>query len=267
MNISKPYPNLAQSWGITGIVIACMLLFTPINVVLNPILGKEYSMMAYYILTMGVAFFLSHLIRKNETSNKTYQLQIASPQLLPLIILAAWGLLLGVVTPIGNLIPMPKMFQEMFKELAELKGFGAFVMMVVAAPLFEELIFRGIILDGMLKRYTPAKAIFWSAFLFGFVHLNPWQFVTGLVIGAFIGWIYYHTRSLTVSIIIHAAVNCVGFFMRFFIDDTDMDATLVEAYESLSNAVLITSGAILTASLCIFILMRRFSNKQVKPTV
>ncbi|MCU4156297.1 CPBP family intramembrane metalloprotease [Carboxylicivirga sp. A043] len=264
MNTQKIYPSLAQSWGITGITILCMILFTPINMILIPVMGKEYAMLTYYILTMGVAFFIAHLIRKNETQLKHYPLNINRPELLPLIIFGALGLVFGIVNPIGNLIPMPDLFKEMFKELASLNGFGAFAMMVIAAPLFEELIFRGIILDGMLKRYSPAKAIFWSSFLFGFVHLNPWQFVTGLVIGAFIGWVYYRTRSLSISMIIHAAVNGTSFFLKFLMDEEAMlDQSFAESFGGITNAILVTGGAIVVAVVCILLLKRQFGDNEL----
>ncbi|WP_289054063.1 CPBP family intramembrane glutamic endopeptidase [Carboxylicivirga marina] len=262
MNMTKSYPSLAQSWGLTGIVIGCMLVFTPLNMVLLPIIGKEYAMMVYYIVMMAAAFVMGHFIRKNETNLRGYNCKIESPQLLPFIILAAIGLLIGIVSPVGNLIPMPDMFKKLFKELAEMNGFGAFVTMVIAAPLFEEIIFRGIILDGMLKKYSARKAIFWSAFLFAFVHLNPWQFVTGMVIGGFIGWVYYHTRSLSISIIIHAAVNACGFSLRFIVDEEAMlDQSLVESYGGRTNMILITGSAILIAAVCLFYLHRHFKSK------
>ncbi len=253
MNSSKTYPSIAQSWGITGIVIACMLLFTPLNSILNSIVGKEYSMLIYYLLTMGVAFIMIHFIRKNEIKLATYPFHINKPQAIPVIVIAAIALLFGIVTPLSNLIPMPDIVKDMFRELAALNGFGAFLMIVVAAPLFEELIFRGVILDGLLKRYTPRKAILMSAFLFAFVHLNPWQFITGMVIGTFIGWIYYRTHSLSISIIIHVAVNSVAFFLRFFFDEEAMlDQSLSEVYGGMTNAVLITFGAILVSLISIW---------------
>ncbi|MCG8578383.1 MAG: CPBP family intramembrane metalloprotease [Bacteroidales bacterium] len=259
MNSTKPYPNLAQSWGITGIVILCMLLFTPVNIVLLPILGKEYAMMTYYVLMMAVAGFIAHLIRKNETGVKSYPFKIKQVQLLPLILLGALGLLFGIVNPVGSLIPMPDLFKEMFKEIASLKGFGAFAMMVIAAPVFEEFIFRGVILDGMLKRYSPAKAIFWSSFLFGFVHLNPWQFVTGLVIGGFIGWIYYRTHSLSISMLIHATVNSCAFFLKFFMDEEAMlDQSFAESFGGMTNALAVTAGALVIAAVCIIVLKQQF---------
>lgn len=259
MNSKKTYPSIAQSWGITGIVIACMLLFTPVNTMLNASVGAEYSMLIYYLLTMGVAFVMLHYIRKNEINRTTYSLGFNKLQLIPVILVTATALLFGVVTPLSNLVPMPDVIKDLFRDFVGMKGFATFLLLVVAAPIFEELIFRGIILDGLIKRYTPQKAIFISAFLFGFVHLNPWQFIAGMVIGAFIGWIYYHTRSLSISMIIHAAVNAMGYFLRFFMDEeTMLDQSLAEAYGGMSNAVVITSATILVALIGIVWLKKHF---------
>jgi uncharacterized protein len=141
-------------------------------------------------------------------------------------------------------------------------GVFAFILMVIAAPILEELIFRGIILDGLLKRYSPIKSILISSLLFGLVHLNPWQFLTGLIIGVFSGWIYYRTRSLSLSIIIHASANLSGFLMRCFIDtDSSMDDTLLEMYGGLTNLILVIVGSIIIVTICIYFLKIEF-NKQ-----
>jgi membrane protease YdiL (CAAX protease family) len=95
--------------------------------------------------------------------------------------------------------------------------------------------------------------------LFGLVHLNPWQFVTGLIIGIFSGWVYYRTRSLSFSIIIHASANLSGFLMRFFIDiDSSMDGTLLYMYGGLTNLILAIVGSVLIVTVCIYFLRKEF---------
>ena len=75
------------------------------------------------------------------------------------------------------------------------------------APVTEELLFRGLILSGFLKRYSPKKAIFASALLFAIWHLNPWQFVGALVAGLLFGWWRAATKSLWPGLIAHISVN------------------------------------------------------------
>ena len=148
-------------------------------------------------------------------------------------------------------------------EMSTQTSIYSFLMLVIAAPVFEEFIFRGIMLDGLLKKYTPITAILLSSFLFGFVHLNPWQFVTGMIIGIFSGWVYYRSKSLTYSILIHAVVNLSGFILRLLGPEQQMNAeSLSEIYGGKINALLITVGFILLAILGVIMLNKKLESEQ-----
>lgn len=85
------------------------------------------------------------------------------------------------------------------------------IMTVIFAPLLEEILFRGIILRGLLNRgMKPALAIFVSALAFGGFHFNPWQFVAGLLLGLVLGYAYWKTGSLSVAILLHAFNNLIS---------------------------------------------------------
>jgi len=255
----KNYPNIAQSFGITGIVILGMLLLSPVYVVLSKYMGKEASMLIYYLLAIGIPFFIVYYIRKNKTDENKFNLIIQNKRIIPFLIAGTIALLFGIISPIGTLIPMPESFKKVFIDSASQTGIFTFLLMVIAAPVLEELIFRGIILDGLLKQYSPVKSILISSLLFGLVHLNPEQFVTGSIIGFFSGWVYYRTKSLSPSIIIHASANLSGFIMRYFLDvDSSMDDTLVEMYGGITNLILAIVGSIIIVSICIFFLIKEF---------
>ena len=66
-----------------------------------------------------------------------------------------------------------EMMREMVLEMASDQGLLMFIALVIAAPILEELIFRGIMLDGLLRIYSPTKAVIVSSLLFGLIHLNP----------------------------------------------------------------------------------------------
>lgn len=259
----KSYPGMAQSIGITVIVIIGMLLFTPVYLLLNKLIGKEASMLIYYILSVGVPFWIVFTIRKNETGIASFNLKMKDKRIIPFIMAGAIALLFGVVTPISSLIPMPESAKEMFLNLSRQTGIFSFLLMVIAAPILEELIFRGIILDGLLTKYSTVKSILLSSFLFGFVHLNPWQFVTGFILGIFIGWVYYRTKSLSFPIIIHATANLTGFLMRLFLDiDSTADESLVESYGGITRLILAIVLSVIILWICIFFLNRILNRKK-----
>jgi len=92
---------------------------------------------------------------------------------------------------------------------------------VVAAPLFEEFIFRGIILDGYLKNYKPMPAIVVSALLFGIIHGNLVQGIGAFVLGLVFGWLYWGTRSIVPAIFLHFVNNGIAFISTLFIESED----------------------------------------------
>jgi membrane protease YdiL (CAAX protease family) len=257
---AKNYPNVAQSFGIAGIVILGTILLSPVNLVLTKFIGKEGSMFIYYLLAIGIPFWIVYSIRKNKTNDNSFNTIIENKRIIPFLIVGTVALLLGIISPISNLIPMPESVKQVFMDFGSQTGIFAFLLMVIAAPILEELIFRGIILDGLLRKYSPIKSIFISSFLFGIVHLNPWQFVTGLIIGIFSGWIYYRTKSLLPSIIIHATANLSGFILRYFIDiDASMDESLIEMYDGITNLILAILGSIIIVSICVYCLKEEFN--------
>ena len=94
-------------------------------------------------------------------------------------------------------------------------GWQGPVLAVLIAPLTEELIFRGLILRGLLARWSPALAIAGSAVLFAATHLNPAQAPVALLLGAILGWVYVRTRSLGLCVLGHAFNNAATYITDF----------------------------------------------------
>ncbi|AID37435.1 CPBP family intramembrane glutamic endopeptidase [Candidatus Walczuchella monophlebidarum] len=83
-----------------------------------------------------------------------------------------------------------------------------FLSAILFAPIYEEILFRGIFLRKIFKTsISSIKSIFFSALLFGIMHLNPWQIIIAFLFGIFIGIIYIGTRSISICIFLHAIYN------------------------------------------------------------
>ncbi|GHS89812.1 hypothetical protein FACS1894201_11130 [Bacteroidia bacterium] len=160
---------------------------------------------------------------------------------------------LGIASPLADFMPISDSFKEYALKMGEQKSIYSFLVLVVFAPFFEEFIFRGIMLDGLLKRYSPLTAILLSSFLFGLVHLNMPQLVGGMVMGCFIGWVYYKSQSLTLSMIIHATTNFGAFLSRFLFSAEVQVKSSLEVYGGWQNLtlIMIASGIIVFCSVCI----------------
>lgn len=81
-----------------------------------------------------------------------------------------------------------------------------FVIMVIAAPIMEEYIFRKLLIDRASK-YGEALAILLSGAMFGLFHGNLNQFLFTFVMGCFYGFIYLRTRNIIYTILLHMVNN------------------------------------------------------------
>ncbi len=116
-----------------------------------------------------------------------------------------------VMEPLINLFP-----EHWFERLNNAVGRGgwAILMTVFLAPVFEEMLFRGLILESVRQKWGASAAIVFSAALFGLVHVPIWpQVVNAFVMGIIMGYIYVLTDSLVSVIIIHAVNNGLAYML------------------------------------------------------
>ena len=116
-----------------------------------------------------------------------------------------------------SVIPMPELFQELIKSTVgrETSFPSALFHAAIVAPYVEELLFRGIILFGLLSNHSRTCAIIWSSILFGVSHLNPWQFSPAFIYGILFAWWTISTGSLWPAVVGHAFNNLLSTtFMR-----------------------------------------------------
>lgn len=81
--------------------------------------------------------------------------------------------------------------------------------LAVIAPVFEEFIFRGVLMDA-LKPYGNGLSIFVTGILFGLYHGNFSQCFYAAAIGIALGYIANVTNSVFATTIIHAIFNSIS---------------------------------------------------------
>lgn len=82
------------------------------------------------------------------------------------------------------------------------------LLVVVIAPVVEELIFRGVLLQRWATKWGMRRALVGSSVLFGLLHVNN---PVGLTLfGLAMGLAYVRTRSLWVPIVCHGLNNLAG---------------------------------------------------------
>lgn len=78
---------------------------------------------------------------------------------------------------------------------------------VAVAPLFEETLFRGYLLNRFRRHLSPMRSAALSGLLFALVHLSPASLVPLWALGFALGMIYQRTGSLWTPILAHALWN------------------------------------------------------------
>ncbi len=87
---------------------------------------------------------------------------------------------------------------------------GATLLVLVGAPLGEELFFRGLLMELLRERMGVKRAVFLAALLFALLHFYTLQFVPVLISGMVLGLLLIRSGSILVPITAHFTVNALG---------------------------------------------------------
>lgn len=213
------FPNLIEAFGI---VFALFLL----QILLGAIIfdtgyqfeaGDPVYSLLVLILSIGTVLSLimnykklgyAALFNASPSSLTSIVLILSFPLFLAMFGAVIW--ISDLTSLVIYILPMSEqevgMFQRVFTG-----GVASFLLICIVAPLIEEMLFRGIILKGLLHHYPPAFAIILASLAFALYHLNIYQFPVTLIIGSFTGWLYYKTRSLWPAIIAHSFYNSIAY--------------------------------------------------------
>lgn len=132
---------------------------------------------------------------------------------IPLMLLSAY---MGVlICALFGIKPEPHPLVEILKK--EKSVLFIYYLVIVAtfiAPIFEEILFRGLFYQVLKKRVGIFRAAVMSSLFFAFLHFNAAQFLPILGIGLLMCLIFEYTGSLVPVIFVHIFNN--GMFLGLF---------------------------------------------------
>jgi hypothetical protein len=173
-----------------------------------------YNPVKKIALGLGSTFFIFYYAYKRASVPLKELFPVKSFNLLILIPVlfffwAAQNLIGEVNIALDKALPPPAWFWELFNKIFESDYgiYGAILKVVIMAPVIEELIFRGVIMHGLMRNYSKITAVFVSALMFALFHLNPWQFPATFILGILLGILMVRTRNILLCIIGHAINN------------------------------------------------------------
>lgn len=104
---------------------------------------------------------------------------------------------------------------DTFKSLLIARGGGwsiaiAFLVGAVIPAISEEVLFRGLVQRSLEESISPRNAILITGIVFGFLHFNPIVIVPLVLIGVYLGFLAWYTRSLALPIVAHFFNNAIS---------------------------------------------------------
>ena len=129
----------------------------------------------------------------------------------------------------------------------------------IVAPIFEELLFRGLILTA-LRKFGNTNAMIITSLLFALIHGNIPQSIPTFAISMILCYVVIRTKSLLPAILIHFINNATGIF-QLFLANNDIS----------SIVILVVEISIMIASIVIIIRKRAmilaYLKKHKGPTI
>lgn len=174
-----------------------------------------------------------------------------------------------LMEPLNSIIPMPEYLKRVYG-LMLTDPLWSTLSVAVAAPLIEEFLLRGVMMRGMLQHTTPTNAIMSSAFFFAVIHMNPYQAAGAFIMGIFLGWIYYKSGILWLSILVHALNNGLSTLFTHLFPEMSPDSGVIDlVVESCGIGcylILYAISAILLATV-IYCLNKNLNNEEKQETL
>jgi membrane protease YdiL (CAAX protease family) len=152
---------------------------------------------------------------------------------------------------IGNLVQevWPLSFDELARRHRLINpttwwgGVSALLALVLVAPVTEELLFRGWLLQDLKERYGTGPALVWSSLLFGLVHIEPAAILYATLGGLVLGAVALRTKSTLGSIAMHAGVNALPLLLPATLIRIEGFNTLTQRVEHISWWLLLAAVA------------------------
>ena len=258
-NLKGVLPKYIFNWKGVLAMVAGMLVFTlvlgAVDVFAMLVFKKNLQYDDFYMLLMNTAGLVGAILafdflicrpqtgkplNFNFSTANFYTYILIFPMMLGMMLIAEFFTSrIPVTGPFFG--PLYEVFSKLMEKVSDDVPM-MIIMTVVFAPILEEIIFRGIIQKGLMnKGWEPWKAILTASVVFGIVHGNPWQFVGAILLGGVLGTVYYKTKSLLLSMFLHAFNNLISCLLIIF-----------SKTESISDTVSLSSWALLGIGIVVF---------------
>lgn len=173
------------------------------------------------------AFVFARIMKRNAFLYIGFNTAISGKQVFIIIgIVLVCLILSGALSRLNEIIPIPSNAEAYFKAkeqeynkmvtgLAQMKTTGQYLLSLLIIALmpaiFEEMLFRGALQPIMISiTKNTLTGILITAILFSSMHGSYYGFLPRLALGIVIGYIYFNSKNLWLSVFTHFLYNAIG---------------------------------------------------------
>lgn len=197
---------------------------------------------------VGTLFLLT-LVHERESPLSDVLALRRTPVLLLVIAVLAGVAMQGPINlmtaAIYDRFPLPDEQVELLRQLFDVKPTHQRIAIVVAAgmagPFVEELLFRGGIFRGLLRRQSAMRTVIGIAVFFALAHREPRNFLPDFVGGVVMGYARIASGSLFPAVAVHAAFNTTSVVLALLYGPEE--DVLTGAQNGIATALLVLLGA------------------------
>jgi membrane protease YdiL (CAAX protease family) len=205
---------MPPGWNVYLIILGTFLAYIGLMFAFGGSNSKSYVLLLEAMLLAPALLFV--WIEKYPF-RKVFRFRWVHPKLL--VVSVFLGIGLGIVSDeldrmVQSAVPMP---EDILKALQRFMVFNSTKEMllliftvVIFAGLVEEMLFRGFLQGSLERSGREVKAIVITAFVFSFLHFNPWWAFQIFSLGLVLGVLAWRSGSILPGVVIHMTNNAVS---------------------------------------------------------
>lgn len=266
-------PGIKGMFALLGMLLIGMLLGSLVSAILLPLVGQE-AFTAYGYLVIYPLQFVPAMIYASVKSKRNalfvdgWKLNSSNFggwsvwALVGIVVIMTLALAFAsdivnyanykLTTKTPGMARFYDLISEAMKSMTGGPVWASVLLVGIMAPIFEEWLCRGEVLRGLLRRMKPEWAIVISALFFAAIHGNPWQALNAFLIGCVLGYVYYKTGSLILTMIIHATNNTAAVVLANIDSLKDVDYFIEIMDKTTYGILILLSLVIVAAALIVF---------------
>lgn len=197
-----------------------------VNWLATPFGSAVLSMIVYALIACVV--ILPYILLKLPRKSILRRLGMTKFEPLPMFVWAlfAWGLSMVATTIVVFVlvalnVPGLQLDQKQeigFENLSSIGEYvAAFFVLVVLAPLFEEIIFRGYLQKRLRETRGVVFSIVFSSLIFAVLHFQLNVIISVFVLSLFIGYLREKFDSIWPGVMVHALRNGLAYMLLFIL--------------------------------------------------